>query len=105
MAQHFPTGPSMKTFSFPHLPPLRDFQFLTDSSGFVLMQTGQLYRFAGQETKLVETPGTFTISHFHFLDQTHGAIIGNARPLAAPLQKSALGAAGLPLLLMLWLVW
>ena len=95
----------MKTFSFPHLPPLRDFQFLTDSSGFVLTQTGQLYRFVGQKTELVETPGTFTISHFHFLDQTHGAIIGNARPRAAPLQKSALGAAGLPLLVLLYMVW
>lgn len=95
----------MKTFSFPQLPPLRDFQFLTDSSGLVLTQAGQLYRFTGQKTQLVETPATFKVSHFYFLDATHGAIIGNARPLAAPLQKGMLGAGGLPLLLLLWLAW
>ena len=95
----------MKTFSFPQLPPLRDFQFLTDSSGFMLTQTGQLYRFTGQQAEVIETPSSFTISHFHFLDQTHGALIGNARSLASPLQKSAVGVAGLPLLLGLWLVW
>ena len=94
----------MKTFSFPHLPPLQDFQFLTDSSGFVLTQAGQLYRFAGQHAELVETPGSFTVSHFYFLDQTHGAIVGNARPLPALPQKGSLGVVGLPLLLLLWLV-
>jgi hypothetical protein len=95
----------MKTFSFAHLPPLRDFQFLTDSSGFVLTQTGQLYRFTGPQTALVVTPAAFTVSHFHFLDQTQGAVIGTARPL--PLQKSALSTMGLPVLvfLLLWLVW
>jgi hypothetical protein len=95
----------MKTFSFPHLPPLRDFQFLTDSSGFVLTQTGQLYRFAGSQTTLVVTPTAFTVSHFHFLDQTHGAVIGTARPGPLPLQKSALSTMGLPVLVLLWLVW
>jgi hypothetical protein len=95
----------MKTFSFPHLPPLRDFQFLTYSSGFVLTQTGQLYRFTGQQAELVLTPAAFTISHFHFLDQTHGAVIGAARPSPPPLQKSTVSAVSLPLLLVLWLVW
>jgi hypothetical protein len=95
----------MKTFSFPQLPPLRDFQFLTDSSGFVLTQTGQLYRFTGQQAALVVTPTAFTISHFYFLDQTHGAVIGAARPVPPPLQKSMVSALGLPLLVVLWLVW
>jgi hypothetical protein len=95
----------MKTFSFPHLPPLRDFQFLTDSSGFVLTQTGQLYRFTGQKAALVATPAAFTVSHFHFLDQTHGAVIGSAQPLPPTLQKSAFGAAGWPVLVVLWLAW
>jgi hypothetical protein len=95
----------MKTFSFAHLPPLRDFQFLTDSSGFVLTQTGQLYRFTGPQTALVVTPAAFTVSHFHFLDQTHGAVIGTARPGPLPLQKSALSTMGLPVLVLLWLVW
>lgn len=95
----------MKSFKFPQLPPIHDFQFLTDSSGYVLTQAGQLYRFAGQKTQLIKTPDTFVISHFYFLDQTHGAVIGNARPLPAPLKKSAVGAAGLPLLVVLYLVW
>lgn len=95
----------MKTFSFPHLPPLRDFQFLTDSSGFVLTQAGQLYRFTGQQAAPVVTPAAFTISHFYFLDQTHGAVIGSTHPLPPPLRKSTVSAASLPLLLFLWLVW
>lgn len=95
----------MRTFTFSNLPPLRDFQFLTDSSGYVLTQTGQLYRFTGQQTTLVETPGQFTISHFYFRDQTHGALVGTTPTAEHPAQKGALGAAALPLLLLVWLVW
>ncbi len=95
----------MKTFTFSTLPPLKDFQFLTDSSGYVLTQTGQLYRFNGQRTTRVETPSEFTVSHFYFRDQTHGALVGIGQADAKPLQKEAVGAAVLPLLLLLWLAW
>ena len=95
----------MKTFTFSTLPPLQDFQFLTDSSGYVLTQTGQLHRFVGQRTTLVETPRQFTISHFYFRDQTHGALVGIAQAVEAPAQKGAVGAAVLPLLLLFWLAW
>lgn len=95
----------MKTFTFSTLPPLQDFQFLTDSSGYVLTQTGQLYRFAGQRTTLVETPGQFTISHFYFRDQIHGALVGVAQVTDSPMQKGAIGAAAIPLLLLLGLAW
>ena len=94
----------MKIFTFNTLPPLQDFQFLTDSSGYVLTQTGQLYRFVGQHTTLVKTPGQFTISHFYFRDQTHGALVGIAQAAEPALQRGAVGAA-LPLLLLLWLAW
>jgi len=95
----------MKTFTFSSLPPLKDFQFLTDSSGYILTQAGQLYRFDGQRTTRVETPPEFTVSHFYFRDQTHGALIGMGQADAPPLQKGAVGAAVLPLLLLLWLAW
>ncbi|WP_092676066.1 hypothetical protein [Hymenobacter arizonensis] len=95
----------MKTFTFSTLPPLQDFQFLTDSSGYVLTQTGQLYRFAGQRTTLVETPRQFPISHFYFRDQTHGALVGTAQAPEAPVQKGGGAAAALPLLLLLWVAW
>ena len=94
----------MKIFTFNTLPPLQDFQFLTDSSGYVLTQTGQLYRFVGQHTTLVKTPGQFTISHFYFRDQTHGALVGIAQAAEPALQRGAVGAA-LPLLLLLRLAW
>lgn len=94
----------MKTFTFNILPPLQDFQFLTDSSGYVLTQTGQLYRFVGQRTTLVETPSQFTISHFYFRDHTHGALVGIAQAAESSLQKGTVGAA-FPLLLLLGLVW
>lgn len=95
----------MKTFTFSTLPPLQDFQFLTDSSGYVLTQTGQLYRFIGQHTTLVETPSQFTISHFYFRDQIHGALVGIAQAGEPPIQKGAVGAMAIPLLLLLWLAW
>ena len=97
----------MKTFTFTHLSsPIQDFQFLTDSSGFVLTNTGKLYRFMGQQTTLVETPAIFTITHFHFIDQTHGALVGSAQVVkpSLPAQKGSVGSAGLLLLLLLWLV-
>ena len=95
----------MKTFTFSTLPPLKDFQFITDSSGYVLTQTGQLYRFTGQRTMLVETPREFTISHFYFRDQTHGALVGITPTAPLPLQKGAVGAAAIPLVLLLWLAY
>ena len=97
----------MKTFTFTTLSPIQDFQFLTDSSGFVLTQTGKLYRFTGQQTTLVETPASFTVSHFNFIDSSHGAIVGTSQvvALSAPVQKGALDATGLLLFLLLWLVW
>lgn len=97
----------MKTFTFATLAPIQDFQFLTDSSGYVLTQTGKLYRFTGQQTALVETPASFTITHFHFIDNLHGAIAGTSQVVtpAAPVQKGAMNAVGTLLLLLLWLVW
>ena len=95
----------MRTFTFSTLPPLRDFQFLTDSSGYVLTQKGLLYRFTGQHTELVATPSQFTISHFYFRDQTHGALVGIAQATDSPIQKGTVEAAAIPLLLLLWLVW
>lgn len=95
----------MRTFTFSTLPPLKDFQFLTDSSGYVLTQSGQLYRFIGQHTTRVETPPEFPISHFHFRDQTHGTLVGTTSAAALPLQKGAMGLAAIPLLLLLWLGW
>ncbi|RYE90745.1 MAG: hypothetical protein EOO37_02200, partial [Cytophagaceae bacterium] len=93
----------MKTFTFSTLPSIQDFQFLTDSSGYILTQAGQLYRFAGQRTTLVATPPEFTISHFYFRDQNHGALVGIARAAEIPVQKGAVGAVVVPLLLLLLL--
>ena len=93
----------MRTFTFSTLPPLKDFQFLTDSSGYVLTHTGQLYWFSGQHTTRVETPAEFTISHFHFRDPTHGALVGMTSFPASSPQKGAVGAVAIPLLLLLGL--
>lgn len=96
----------MKTFSFSPLAPLQDFQFLTDSSGYVLTQTGQLYRFVGQQTARVETPREFTISHFYFRDFAHGALVGVAAAPAPPLRQGDIGGAAVPWLLLLgWVAW
>lgn len=88
----------MKTFTLAALHHIREFQFLTDSSGLALDSDGQLYQFVGNKTTLVATPPNFTISHLHFITPEYGAIVGNARDgLPTPAQGS-LGGAGLALL-------
>jgi hypothetical protein len=69
----------MKTFTLAALHHIRDFQFLTDSSGLALDGDGQLYQFVGNKTTLVATPAGFRISHLHFISPEYGAIVGNAR--------------------------
>jgi hypothetical protein len=79
----------MKTFTLAALPHIRDFQFLTDSSGLALDSAGQLYQFVGNKTTLVATPAGFRISHLHFITPEYGAIVGNARDgLPTPAQGS-----------------
>jgi len=68
----------MKTFTLAALHHIRDFQFLTDSSGLALDSDGQLYQFVGNKTTLVATPAGFGISHLHFISPEYGAIVGNA---------------------------
>lgn len=90
----------MRVFTFDTIQRIQDYQFLTDSSGYVLAEGGQLYRFRGNRTELVPTPASFTITQFHFLDATHGAVAGNFRPLTLPVRQGSFGAVGLlPVLL------
>lgn len=82
----------MKTFTLAALHHIRDFQFLTDSSGLALDGDGQLYRFVGNKTTLIATPPNFRISHLHFITPEYGAIVGNARNgLPTPAQGSLSG--------------
>lgn len=91
----------MRTFTLSTIPHIQDFQFLTDSSGFVLDNAGHLHRFVGNTSELVATPPGFTISHFHFITPSYGAIVGNALPeLPAP-QKGGIGGLLATLLLLL----
>lgn len=94
----------MKTFTLTALHHIREFQFLTDSSGLALDGDGQLYQFVGNKTTRVATPSNFTISHLHFITPEYGAIVGNARDgLPTPAQGSLGGwGAGLALLLLVF---
>ncbi|MDJ0364312.1 hypothetical protein QMK33_04055 [Hymenobacter sp. H14-R3] len=85
----------MKTFTLSHIPHIQDFQFLTDSSGFVLDGAGHLHRFVGNTTELVATPPGFRVAHFHFITPRYGAIVGNATPGEPAPQQGGLGGAGL----------
>lgn len=87
----------MRVFKLDAIQRIQDFQFLTDSSGYVLAEGGQLYRFRGNHTELVPTPANFTVTQFHFLDATRGAVAGNFRPAALPMpvQQGSVGAAAL----------
>ena len=87
----------MKTFTLKGIQHIQEFQFLTDSSGFVLDKAGHLYRFKGNTTEPVATPPSFTVSQFHLVDEAYGAAIGHSRPVLVP--KGALGSTGLGLLL------
>lgn len=81
----------MKTFTLSGIARIQDFQFLTDSSGFVLDDAGHLHRFVGNTSEPVATPAGFAISHFHFITPSYGAIVGNAQPDEPAPQKSGLG--------------
>jgi hypothetical protein len=91
----------MKTFTLAALHHIRDFQFLTDSSGLALDGNGQLYQFVGNKTTLVATPPNFTISHLHFVNPEYGAIVGNARDGLPTPAQGGLGSAGVGLTLLL----
>jgi hypothetical protein len=94
----------MRTFTLSTITHIQDFQFLTDSSGFVLDGAGHLHRFVGNTSELVATPPGFTISHFHFVNPSYGAIVGNATPDPPTLQKGSLGSVELLATLLLLLV-
>jgi hypothetical protein len=85
----------MKTFTLAALHHIREFQFLTDSSGLALDNDGQLYQFVGSQTTHVATPSSFTISHLHFITPEYGAVVGNARDGQPTPAQGSLGGWGL----------
>jgi len=90
----------MKTFTLAALHHIREFQFLTDSSGLALDSDGQLYQFVGNKTTPVATPPDFTISHLHFITPEYGAVVGNARDGQPTPAQGSLGGLGLGLTLL-----
>jgi len=97
----------MKTFTLAALHHIREFQFLTDSSGLALDGDGGLYQFVGPATTRVATPTGFSSAHLHFITPEYGAIVGNAfdgQP--TPAQGSLDGASSwLTLGLLLLALW
>jgi hypothetical protein len=91
----------MKTFTLAALHHIREFQFLTDSSGLALDGDGQLYQFVGNKTARVATPPNFTISHLHFITPEYGAVVGNARDGLPTSAQGSVGDWGLGLTLLL----
>ena len=94
----------MKTFTLAALHHIRDFQFLTDSSGLAVDGDGRLYQFVGNKTTLVPTPTGFSISHLHFITPEYGAIVGNARDGQPTPAQGSLGALSIVLTLGLLLL-
>lgn len=94
----------MKTLTFSQIDKIQDFQYLTDSSGLLLDSDGYLYQFNGNTTELIETPKDFKISHFHFIDKNHGAIIGNGGVIEKEVQEASIGGSGLISVLILLLL-
>ena len=94
----------MRTFTLAALHHIRDFQFLTDSSGLALDSTGQLYRFAGNKSTPVTTPAGFRSAHLHFITPEYGAIVGNARDGQPTPAQGGLDALGSVLTLELLLL-
>lgn len=90
----------MKTFTLASLHHIREFQFLTDSSGLALDGNGQLYQFEGDKTTLIATPPGFTSSHLHFVTPAYGATVGNARDGQPTPAQGSLGGWGLGLTLL-----
>lgn len=85
----------MKILTLNQINEIQDFQFLTDSSGYVLDNNGVLYKFTGESTEFLIKPNEFKVSKIHFIDEMHGAIIGNGGIIIKEIQKGSLGETSL----------
>lgn len=94
----------MHTFSLSQAGEIQEYQFLTDSSGIILNSKGELYSFQGSSLKQINTPSDLKITNFHFINQTHGAIIGEKGLIEKNIQKGSFvgdGAIILPIFICL----
>lgn len=81
-------------FTFENVNHILDFQFLTDSSGIILDKDGSLYSFINNEIELIESPKNFKVTHFHFIDKNHGAIVGSSYILKEEIRTGLLWSDG-----------
>lgn len=68
----------METYTFENINSINKVQFLTDTTGYLLDNNGELSSFIGNKTKIINTPENINISNFHFITESQGAIIGHS---------------------------
>lgn len=68
----------METSTFENINSIQKVQFLTDTTGYLLDNNGELSSFVGNKTELINTPENINISNFHFITESQGAIIGHS---------------------------
>ena len=88
----------MNTFNLSQAGEIQEYQFLTDSSGIILNSKGELYSFQGSNLKQINTPSDLKITTFHFINQKHGAIIGEKGLIEKNIQKGSFVGDGSMLL-------
>jgi len=66
----------MNKFPFENLDTIIDFQCLSDHSGILLTERGELFSYERSNIQKIDTPHEFSVADFHFLDKGHGVIIG-----------------------------
>lgn len=89
-------------YTFEQINHIRDFQFLTDSSGIILDENGSLYSFMKNEIELIETPKNFKVTHSHFINENYGAIVGSPSSFKEEIQTGFVGNYGCILFLLLF---
>ena len=68
----------MRTYTFENINSIQKVQFLTDTTGYILDNNGDLSHFSGNYTEKINTPDHINISNFHFITEREGAIIGHS---------------------------
>ena len=96
----------MKKYSFPSIDGIKEFQPLTQKSGILLTEQGELYNYHEKHVDKINTPSEFNITGFYFRDIHHGIIIGETGQLEKNIQKGSLFTDfGIPLFLIICVYW
>jgi hypothetical protein len=93
----------MSNYQFNTVGEIKEYQFLTDTSGVILNTEGTLFKFQKSSVQKIKTPDEFKITDFHFADASHAAIVGEKKSIHPQQIEGSLNSV-LPLFVLLFLL-